>query len=503
MTARPGRPSRTELTATVVFAASVLVICATWFFGIGQRARLFSLDIQIVRTSGIHRVFTSGVSDATDTFTLIALGTAGYLGALWALRRGFKDSFPAAIAACVLAGAAFLPSMPMTSPDAVHLAADVRTFWLYHRYPTHVENAPAKVDDPVTQQVVVFPNSPSGYGPLSYAIGGAALPFTGDGLRGNVLGVKIVAGAFLVLTAYLAGLLARRLGQNAALATAMVGLNPLMLWEFPGDGHNDSIMVAFGVLALLFLVQRNWASRGDGIGAAVASVFSKFALVIAAPVIAAAWFPRLRLAMAALIAVAGVALVVLVGSGWRPDFSATGPATAIAKTTPWGVIANVTDAGPDGKDRLITAALASFMAILALIVWRHPLEKPQDIVAAIGLLLWLFLFVSSPGLLPWYQLWYFPFAVLSGRRWLVVTALVFSVGGFLPILALNWSGDMAREWSISEPVDRAVEVLWLVTTVTALAMLSADRRAGRGVSARAQRQTGARAARRRAARSRA
>src|SRR3970282_857235 len=134
----------------------------------------------------------------------------------------------------------------MTSPDAVHLAADVRTFWLHGKYPASWAGRPSQVDDPIVEQVVRFKERPSGYGPLAYAIGGAPLPFVGDDLRANIAGEKAVAGVFLFATAVLAGFVARRLGQNPALVTAAVGLNPLMLWQFPADGHNDSILAAFG-----------------------------------------------------------------------------------------------------------------------------------------------------------------------------------------------------------------------------------------------------------------
>ena len=68
-------------------------------------------------------------------------------------------------------------------------------------------------------------------------------------------GAKVMAGLFLVLTALVVGLIAREIGVNPGFAAAFVGLNPLMLWQYPGDGHNDTIMMAFGMLAVLFVVR--------------------------------------------------------------------------------------------------------------------------------------------------------------------------------------------------------------------------------------------------------
>lgn len=492
------RWNRAERRNAAVFAASVAVLCAVWLFGLTLRARLFSLPIDTVRRSGIARVFDSGVTDLVNVTLVIAAATAAYLLALWALRRGFRHSFAAAISGCVLGAFAFMPSMPLTSPDAVHLAADVRTFWLFQRNPTVRENAPAAIDDPVTQQVAVFKGDPSGYGPLSYAIGGAPLPFVGDSLRANILGVKIVAGAFLLATAVLAGLMARRLGQNPGLITAAVGLNPLMLWQFPGDGHNDSIMAAFGMLALLFVVRSDWSSRGIGLAAGLASVASKFALVLAAPVVAGAWFPRLRPAFAALACIGGVGVWLVFVTGHGPNIGTAGPAFAVAQTTPWGVLSNAVDANHTAREWFVGLAYLMFGAVSALVLLRHRLEEPQDIVAAVGLVMWFFLFACSPGLLPWYQVWYLPFAFLSGRRWLIAASLVFSVGGFLPILALNWKAAIIREMDISSPVDRAVVVLWVAVGATALGVYWAGESRRRRAAERGPRRPQRRPARRRA-----
>ena len=196
-----------------VFAAGLTVLCATWFFGINTRVSLNN-DIDVVARAGISRVLTGGIGDLMDTFLLIALATAAYLACLWALRSGFRYGFAAAIAGSALAGCAMLPAMPLTSPDAVHLAADVRTFWLHGKWPAESDGAPATVDDPVANEVRVFRSQPSGYGPLAYAIGGAALPFVGDSFRANLLGQKIIAGVFLTLTAAAAGIIARKLGHT-------------------------------------------------------------------------------------------------------------------------------------------------------------------------------------------------------------------------------------------------------------------------------------------------
>jgi len=354
-------------------------------------------DIDIVARAGIFRVLTAGISDLVDTFLLIALATAAYLVSLWALRRGFRHGFTAAIAGTVLACLSMLPAMPLTSPDAVHLAADVRTFWLHGKWPADGENAPATIDDPVANEVRVFRNQPSGYGPLAYAIGGAPLPFVGDGFRANLLGQKVVAGIFLTLTAAAAGLIARRLGQNAELVAGMIGLNPMMTWQFPGDGHNDTIMAFFGVVAVGLVIQPGWRERGAGVASGLAAALCKYGLLLASPIVAAWWFPRWRNALAALAAIGGAAVLFLYIIDAGPVNNGTlGPAGAVARTTPWGVLASITDAGSAGEDRMVVAGYLLFLMTLAVIMLWHPLETQIDLIRGVALAMGLFPTFARP-----------------------------------------------------------------------------------------------------------
>jgi hypothetical protein len=144
----------------------------------------------------------------------------------------------------------------------------------------------------------------------------------------------------------------------------------------------------------------------------------------------------------------------------------------------------------------------AFLGFAAAIVLRHKLDSLQDRVAAVGLLVWLFVFACSPQMLPWYQLWYFPFAVLSGKRWLTVTSIVFTVGAFMPILALNWESTIADSLGIGRPVDVAVLALWLATGLTALVLWHYDSTNGR-VRATANTRQAVRAEQRRRERRRA
>lgn len=465
MSRRPPSEAHTSLgidRTALIFAGAVAVLFAVLFFGIALRVSLRE-DNDIVSRAGISVVLTGGWKDFNSTFFLILLASGAYLVALWALRRGFPRSFAATLVGIVVTSCAMLPAMPLTSPDAVHLAADVRTFWLHGKWPAEFSGVPAKFDDPVANEVRVFREQPSGYGPLAYALGGAPLPFVGDGFKANLVGQKVMGGIFLALTAAAAGFLARRLGQNAALVAGIIGLNPMMLWQYPGDGHNDAMMAFFGVVALGLVIEGGWARRGGGVLAWLASTLCKYALVLASPVVAAWWWPRWRSELAFLTAVAsGFVLMLFVMEIGPLQNGTLGPAGAVIETSPWHFLQELFDTGRAGDDRIALAGFSLYLLTLPVVMMFFPLETKLDCVRAVGFLMMWFLFVCSPGYHPWYIIWCLPFAALSSSRWMITWGIAFALAAFLPVLALNWRITLGNSLN-ANVVHWATALMWAGT----------------------------------------
>jgi hypothetical protein len=466
------RPSRItpDQRTMAVFAACALAAALTWLLGISLRTPLWTDDIRKLTDPGMSRSFPRLNGMMSVVLVLLLAGSA-YLGCLWALRRGFPHAWEAAVAATALCSLAWLPSSTLSSPDAIHLAADVRTFWLHGEFPAAWDGRPSQIDDPIARAVVHYKDRPSGYGPVAYAVGGIPLPLVGDGVRANLLGQKVVSGIFLVLTAAAAGAAARSLGHNAGFATGFVGLNPMMLWQFPGDAHNDTIMAALGILAIPLLLVVAWRGRLAGAGVALLSVLAKYGLLVAAPVVLAYWFPRWRKVIAiAALAFAALVMGGLIAAGAGLGLGTIGPASAIPPITPWYILHGLADYSSESRRLIGLLAYSLFGLIVAAIVWKHPLETRQDAVVAAATTLFLFLFVCTPGFLPWYQVWYLPVVAVAARRWLTVTALVFSLGSWLPLIAFNWRFDIERQMDISDPMQKASVILWLVTAAVAIAL---------------------------------
>lgn len=49
----------------------------------------------------------------------------------------------------------------------------------------------------------------------------------------------------------------------------------------------------------------------------------------------------------------------------------------------------------------------------------------------------------------------------------MVTAVAFSIGAWLPLMAYNWNVQIERDMGIADPMQKSAAVLWLATGITA------------------------------------
>jgi hypothetical protein len=239
----------------------------------------------------------------------------------------------------------------------------------------------------------------------------------------------------------------------------------MMLWQFPGDGHNDAMMAFFGVIALGMVIEESWKWRGGGVLTWLASALCKYALVLASPVVAAWWWPKWRNPLAFLTAAGGGFILLLYVISAGPVVNGSlGPAGAVIETTPWWWLLDWTDADGTGRNRIVLASYVLFFFVLGLTMMYHRLESKQDCVSAVAFVMLFFLY-ASPGYHPWYIIWYLPFAALSGSRWLIAAAITFSLTAFLPVLALNWRITLSNSVNIPAPVAVATAIMWFGTAL--------------------------------------
>jgi hypothetical protein len=190
---------------------------------------------------------------AVPSVLLSVLWAAALVSAAGARGRGTTATALAVTALLLLLLVAINPG---GTQDIYHNVADARLFWRYGVNPTLVPPA-AYPADPFYTHVWGYTDLPSAYGPLWYLIVGLPLPFAGDGLVANLVGQKLLVGAFMFGTVALTALAVRAVApERTAFAVVLTGWCPLLAFESAGNGHNDAVMAFFLAAALLAACRR-------------------------------------------------------------------------------------------------------------------------------------------------------------------------------------------------------------------------------------------------------
>lgn len=127
----------------------------------------------------------------------------------------------------------------------------------------------------------IYWTTPTVYGPVwTLAETATAAMARGIGLAGQILLLKLIGAAALLIAALAGARLARALGaEHGALAFVAIALNPLLVMEGPGSAHNDVLLTACLILFLLALTQARSGRAGLFLGLAAGIKLFPLALV--------------------------------------------------------------------------------------------------------------------------------------------------------------------------------------------------------------------------------
>ncbi len=356
-------------------------------------------------------------SGSFQALTLIMC--AGYAAVLAAAQA--KALSLRSIAATILAANVILAlGPPLISQDVFGYLAFARMGVLHGLDPyTHVVfETPI---DPIYPFIGwPFQNSP--YGPLFTLSSYVTAPL---GLAGGLWALKTAAVAGSLAAVALTARAAGALGRSRRFAAAFLGLNPVMLVLAVGGAHNDTLVLAClaGALALTAGASPRYRS---GALALAAGVGIKVTAGIVLPFLVLApqsWRERTRVAIAAVVGLALVAAVGLIGFGSH----ALGFLDAVGEQQQLVAVHSI----PAETARLFGlhgtpswwrhCFVIAFVLVLALMLWRT--ARGMDWRAAAG---WttLALLLSTAWLLPWYAIWPLPLAAVCGDRRLRAAALI-------------------------------------------------------------------------------
>ena len=204
---------------------------------------------------------------------------------------------------------------------------------------------------------------------------------------------------------------------TASRQLVLTAVNPLVIWEIAGQGHNDGVMVWLSLLAVAFVARGNVVVA---LAAMTAAVLTKSAV---APALALFVFFSLgALRERFYWALCGVAGTVAAVAVWTsPKLAMTlGMAGDVAHLEPRLInsvgylVFTIARLAGDGVGLGVYRAfwLASAVLLAALgVVYGRAARSPQAVSAGALRLLLLMALVFSPNLQPWYFTWLVPFVV--------------------------------------------------------------------------------------------
>jgi hypothetical protein len=182
----------------------------------------------------------------------------GYLVAIRVTQRASVSSW-LVLAFGLVFGVTLIWLYPVTATDLFSYVMRARVQVVYGANP--MTAPPGRFpDDPLLPFVGEWKNSLSPYGPAWELLAGAVAALGFTGAVSGALAYKVVA-----LLAYLVCMAALFWGTGGdSTALLFFAWNPLVLLQGLGNGHNDLVMLAWLVLALVFWERRALSRPGGG-----------------------------------------------------------------------------------------------------------------------------------------------------------------------------------------------------------------------------------------------
>lgn len=352
--------------------------------------------------------------------TLLAV-FAAYAAAYWVCRHHPRRHMAPLIMSCGLILALLLSlTYPGGAGDVVDYVSYGESLAFHGVNPLVIP--PGQIDGTAFAQYSAYRHATSNYGPLWTWISAAVVRTMGTGsLLLNLLAFKAVAiASYALLGALIYSMLQRRRPNFASAGLLFFAWNPLVLYEFAVNGHNDATMMAFAVLGILFWdLGRPYLM----VAALTLSFLVKIPPVLLLPLflLAAARQRGAGRPFYTTLLGGGLLALALVGLAYLslPDSTAallnlSGRSHLFTHSLP-AIASMVLRLG--GLERVAAEDTARAATLLALGTWyainvARTWRRPANVLRyACGVVLFLLLF-ATPWFQPWYVTWLVALAAL-------------------------------------------------------------------------------------------
>ena len=268
-------------------------------------------------------------------------------------------------------------------------------------------------------------DTPAVYGPL-WTQASALVARVADDVGAFVAAFRLIAIAASLSTVFMvAGLVRRVRPDREAFAVAVVGLNPVVLFQSAASGHNDLLVVLAiaAAIALVFSGRELWATAALALGALV-KVTGAVPLLLWWIAVAARRprGERVRAVAPHVLLGAGMALLAALpfASADDPTLGGLELASHEGWLAPSRFFRRVFDAiSGDVLGVVPRIAFAVVVVVVVVLIAREVWRRGPAIGASLAGASWgwglLCLMLLGPVLLPWYVTWALPLAWLLPR----------------------------------------------------------------------------------------
>jgi alpha-1,6-mannosyltransferase len=346
---------------------------------------------------------------------------ACYLVVLACVRGGGIPT-PLGISAVVVAHVIFLLAPLLFSADAFGYI-DYARLSVLHGLDPYLHGAADAARDPVVPYVR-WRDIPTPYGPL-FTLGSAPLAWLS--VPAALWAWKVLATSLSLACCALVWRIARRRGVPPEPAILFVGLNPLLLAYGVGGAHNDFLLLALMLAAILLALEERAVSAG-ALGALAVGVKASGGLLLPFMLMSRPRPPWPRRLLAGMLAGGAVVLLLAVAGFGDEALSFVSQIReqqqfVASESVPSRVASLLSfETLPAGLRLLFGLAFATTLLGLLWATWRERI----DWLTAAG---WatLALLLSTAWLVPWYVVWLLPLAAVARDPRLRGATLLFCV----------------------------------------------------------------------------
>ena len=379
----------------------------------------------------------------------VAAGMAGFLVLLRAAWRG-ELSMRVALGLSIAFHLAVVLLPLLISRDVYSYIAHGQIVSVHHANP-YVQT-PADFPGFLTRNLVgpQWVDTPSVYGPLFTQVAGVVTRTTG---RLDVLVdlFRLIAiAASLATTFVIAAVASRVRPDRAVFAIAAFGLNPVILFQSAGSGHND-LLVALAIAIAAWCVVRDRSHLAVGMMACAGLVKATAFLPLLLLIVWVVWrrSPEERLRVGATHAAVALAVIAVVAAPFLQLHDPTLGMLELSSHEGWlapsRFFRRVLDA-ISGDTLGVVARVAFAIAIVGAVVWlvravARAAASGRPTPELLGGWGWALLALTllGPVLLPWYLAWSLPLI------WILPRVPRVSLIGLSAVLALSqWTAEPRR-----------------------------------------------------------